>query len=555
MIKPQYALDRIGKLLLHKSPLSTNFFINFTVLPSIILAVLTIWSLDPSVWKSSEVHHFYIELIAVILGSILSFYYILHARILKDEFSLFLGIGFLVSSLIDLLHVVVSFTLVENMDFLRNFIPQTWFAGRIFLSAMLLIAVTRFSSSFEIQEEEKEVKRTVATGPDQHSRGNGKKKRNVLLLFMVVLGVFASSVALSSLFLAFPAAVLDDYSLHRPYEIPPLVLFLLALFFFYKKRLYLKKDVVYKGLVIYLVVDTFAQIVMSFSANPFDTAHNMAHVLKDIGYFANIVALAVSSIRHTIRLRESNELIKSQYLKLKESEKMKTEFINIAAHELRTPIQPILILSELFDHSPHDNSLIEVDEVKKDMEVINRNARKLQKITSDILDITKIEGHALKIEKKDFDLCEIISSTIHDCTVEIEQRGLDIVILCKCDYSGKPNGKEDGFVIEVDKNRISQVLSNLLKNAMKFTDNGAISVTVEKREKEVIVNVIDEGIGIQSTMFPRLFTKFATDSASGTGLGLYISKSIVEAHGGRIWAENNKDGKGATFSFSLPLSN
>ncbi|MDQ4073698.1 MAG: ATP-binding protein [Thermoproteota archaeon] len=555
-MNPKPRLNLLNRFLPYKFSSSTNFFINFTVLPAVLLTLLTIWSLNPGAWKSSEIHHFYIELIAVILGSTLSFYYILHARVLKDEFSLFLGIGFLVCSLIDLLHVMVSYALVENMDFLRYFIPQTWFAGRIFLSAMLLIAVTRFSSSFEAEAEEEEEKPKQAgdnNNIDQDTYKSVKKERSKPLIFMFVLGVFASSVALSSLFLVFPAAVLDDYSLHRPYEIPPLVLFSITLFFFYKKRLYLKKDVVYKGLAAYLVVDIFAQIIMSFSANPFDTAHNVSHVLKDVGYFVNIIALAVSSIRYSTRLKEINDLIKLQYEQLKESEKMKADFINIAAHELRTPVQPILILSELFDLKSKDSHLNEIDTVKKDMEVINRNAKKLQKITNDILDITKIESHSLRIEKTEFDLYRVIVNAIRDCMIEIEKRKQNTVILCKCDFNRKPANEDESIVIEADKNRINQVLSNLLNNAIKFTDNGSISVTIEKGKEEVVVNVIDEGPGIRSTMFPKLFTKFTTDSASGTGLGLYISKSIIEAHGGRIWAQNNNDGRGATFSFSLPL--
>ena len=141
--------------------------------------------------------------------------------------------------------------------------------------------------------------------------------------------------------------MLDDYSLHRPYEIPPLVLFSITLFFFYKKRLYIKKDIIYKGILGYLLVDIFSQIIMSYSTESFDTAHNMAHVLKDVGYFINIIALTLSSIQHIVKLRENNELIKNNIEKLKESEKMKDEFINVAAHELRTPIQPILGLSKI----------------------------------------------------------------------------------------------------------------------------------------------------------------------------------------------------------------
>ncbi len=118
----------------------------------------------------------------------------------------------------------------------------------------------------------------------------------------------------------------------------------MALIFFYKKRLYLKKDVLYKGILDYLLLDIFSQIITSYSTQSFDTAHNLAHVLKDVGYFVNIIALAISGIRYTINLKERNELIQNQYEKIKESEKIKDEFINIAAHELRTPIQPILAL-------------------------------------------------------------------------------------------------------------------------------------------------------------------------------------------------------------------
>ena len=125
-----------------------------------------------------------------------------------------------------------------------------------------------------------------------------------------------------------------------------------------------------------------------------------------------------------------------------------------------------------------------------------------------------------------------------------------------------PQKSNSDLMVEADRDRIDQAVSNLLNNAIKFTSKkgGIISVTAEKRngskndnQEEVVVNVVDTGKGIHHEIIPRLFTKFASKSNSGTGLGLYISKSIVESHGGRIWAENNPDGKGATFSFSLPI--
>jgi hypothetical protein len=122
------------------------------------------------------------------------------------------------------------------------------------------------------------------------------------MVYLVLLAVLATSVAVSSLFLVLPASVIDDYSIHRPYEIPPLVLFVIALFYFYKNQLYKRNDAFYKGILGYLIVDIFSQIIMSYSAQPFDTTHNIAHVLKDAGYFINIIALALSSIQYKVMI-------------------------------------------------------------------------------------------------------------------------------------------------------------------------------------------------------------------------------------------------------------
>ena len=141
-----------------------------------------------------------------------------------------------------MLHVIVSITLIENIDFLKYFIPQTWFAGRFFLSAMLLIAVVKYS--YTSKEEEEDLVNLDKQYDTHQSLTSKNRKKNIIdnsILYIIILGVLASSIALSSLFLVFPVSVFDDYSVHRPYEIPPLILFVLALFFFYKKRLYLKK--------------------------------------------------------------------------------------------------------------------------------------------------------------------------------------------------------------------------------------------------------------------------------------------------------------------------
>ncbi len=540
--------------------LANKTFLKYTLLPTIPLSIIAILSLDPSIWMGSEIHHFYIELFGTILAGVPSFYYILHARKLNDKFSLFVGIGFLVSALIDLLHVAVSFSLIENVYFLKHFIPQTWFAGRIFLSSMLLIAISKYSilSPFEeIKGDDKELFNMKLAMISSFANTTKRKRRENSEKYYYLYnssGVFAGSIAVFSLFIIFPISVLDEYSLHRPYEIPPLIIFSLTLFFFYKKHLYLKKDIIYKGILAYLIVDIFSQIVMSYSTTSFDTAHNIAHVLKDVGYFINIIALALSSVQHIVNLRESNELIKKQYEKIKESEKMKNDFINIAAHELRTPIQPILGLSKILSDRTG-----QIENYKEHIDIIFKNAKRLHKLADDILDASKIESHSLKINKEQFDLVEVVSTAIKDQVNQLGKDNENIVFSFNVNAGNlkekNRNTKDDSIMVKADKNRINQVLSNLLGNAIKFTQEGSsISVMIKKNNKEIIVGVRDDGQGINREILPKLFDKFITDSTSGTGLGLYICKNIIEAHDGKIWAENNRTGKGATITFSLPLN-
>ena len=556
------SLSEKSKSLLHSK---YEILIKYTLVPSIPLSVIAILSSNPNIWVASEVHHFYIGLIAVILAAVLAFYYIARARALNDTFSLFVGIGFLTSALIDLLHVIVAYIAIDNPIFLKYFIPQTWFAGRIFLSAMLVVAIVKFSS-LSSSDFEGEGKKGREEEEEEHKPGRIKLPKTVIVyVYFIPLAILAASVAISSLFLVLPASVVDNYSIHRPYEIPSLLLFIIALFYFYKNQLHKRKDAFYKGLLGYLIVDIFAQIIMSYSAMSFDTAHNVAHVLKDAGYFINIMALAVSSIEYNAKLREINqrlkesnekltqreELIRVQYERLKESDNMKNEFINVAAHELRTPIQPILSLTEVL------HSKIKEPQQQELVDVTIRNAKRLQRLTEDILDVTKIESHSLNLKKEPFNLNDIITNVMEDIIANIVKKNQDANLI-KLAY------QPHDIFIEADKARITQVISNILNNAIKFTEakvnkgGGIINIKAEKVDDsgQVIVSIKDTGTGIDPEILPRLFEKFATKSESGTGLGLYICKSIVEAHGGRIWA-NNSDGiggEGATFTFSLPIS-
>ncbi|MFL6458444.1 MAG: ATP-binding protein [Nitrososphaeraceae archaeon] len=236
---------------------------------------------------------------------------------------------------------------------------------------------------------------------------------------------------------------------------------------------------------------------------------------------------------------------------LKRADKMQKEFINIASHELRTPTQAILSYSELLQKHP---------ERKEEMiQALSRNAGRLQRLTDDILDVTRIESETLMLKIEPLNIGDLISSIVEDYRNQIEKNNDNVEL-----YHYKPENNDDSIIVEADRARLIQVISNLLDNAVKFTNKqynkrGSIYVNVEKKNKngnkkqEVIVAIKDNGTGIDPEIMPRLFTRFATKSETGTGLGLFISKSIIEVHSGRIWAENNTDGDGATFTFSLPI--
>jgi signal transduction histidine kinase len=215
--------------------------------------------------------------------------------------------------------------------------------------------------------------------------------------------------------------------------------------------------------------------------------------------------------------------------------KMQKEFVNIAAHELRTPVQPILGMAEILE--------AEFGNRRDDIRIITRNARRLERLTQDILDVTRIESQSLNLVVEKFDIGELIETLVQDYRSRVlNGDGNELQYL----------QKEESLPIEGDKERLTQVITNFVDNALRFTKNGQVYVTAEREPDGVRVSVGDTGIGIDAYILPRLFTKFASKGERGTGLGLFISKSIIEAHGGKIWGANNSDGKGATFAFAIP---
>lgn len=303
-----------------------------------------------------------------------------------------------------------------------------------------------------------------------------------------------------------------------------------------------------------LIVDNKTSLVMELK----DDSKKTFHEAIGLSTYSNSKAGVLSYVSMFESLWKQTEL----YEKLKSHEKMQKEFINIAAHELRTPIVPILNLSELlYSNAKGEQRQVQEEQQKEMLEIILRNANRLHQLAEDILDVTRIESQTLRIRKERFNLNDAIVDIVEHYGKQIANSNVKVMY--------EP-GEGGIILVEADRRRLIQVISNLLDNAIKFTEEGTVTVTTMERkddgdgagggEAEVVVSIKDTGTGIDPELMPRLFTKFATKSYRGTGLGLYISKSIIEAHGGRMWAENNKNGSdtkhnGATFYFTLPVMN
>ena len=316
-----------------------------------------------------------------------------------------------------------------------------------------------------------------------------------------------------------------------------------------------------------LIVDKRVSLVMELKDDTKETFHEAI----GLSTYSNSKAGVLSYVSIFENLWEQTELCQQ----LKKSEVLQKDFVHIAAHEFRNPIQPILAISQTLKSIINQNEsedsqevLIDKNKLNVYIDIIIRNTKKLISLTTNVLDITKIETNSLSLYKEIIDLRLFLIEHME----EYEKQMINnIGDGCKHNLNNKEkrktrldfaqlneNGRFDSFLAEVDRSRLSQVVSNLLDNAFKFTnEDDVIHIEVKKEfingQKYAVTTMKDTGSGIHEEILPKLFTKFATRSDKGTGLGLFISKNIIEAHGGRIWAKNNEDGKGATFSFSLPL--
>jgi signal transduction histidine kinase len=308
-------------------------------------------------------------------------------------------------------------------------------------------------------------------------------------------------------------------------------------------------------------VYTDNKFIVSNFGSLFDT------LLSEKEMLSSIISVKNQLERSNVQLRESNE-------RLRINSKNQKEFIHIAAHEFRTPTQAIMGFTEMLEVDPNN--------CHKYIDSISRNANRLEKLAEDLLDTAKIESDNLILNKEKTDLKEVLSTIIQSVKMDLENKQKKAKKVYKEFnnanntvkekepieirlYHGEkhPNTLSSSLYVMIDREKIIRAISNLLSNSIKSIgdDGGRITITISKRDKEknnsfekneILLSVKDTGKGINSEIHPKLFNKFTTNSSSGTGLGLYITKSIIEAHGGQVWAENNGDGRGATFSFSLP---
>jgi signal transduction histidine kinase len=248
------------------------------------------------------------------------------------------------------------------------------------------------------------------------------------------------------------------------------------------------------------------------------------------------------------------------YEKTAEADRIKDEFVNIAAHELRTPITPIIAAVEFIKRDfasiagnlekvVDDQTKKKFDDVHANLDMIARNTKKLLRLAEDILQVSRIQSGTFAIEMHENDVSAMIETTMQDIRKKYEDDRPNVMLR----HTLSSDNRLEPLQVLCDGPKIAQTLFNLLDNAMKFTENGTVEIALNQVGNELVFSVRDSGAGIDPLIIGKLFEKFVTKSSGGTGLGLYLCKKIVEAHGGRIWGQNNMGATGATFSFTLPM--
>lgn len=265
--------------------------------------------------------------------------------------------------------------------------------------------------------------------------------------------------------------------------------------------------------------------------------------------FTNVVALAVQNSRLYSSVEESRKSIRLANTRLKQLDKLKDEFVSLASHELRTPLTVIKSYLALLQQE-NDGKLNE-----KQREYIHRAydaTSRLNRLVTEMLDVSRIESGRLILNQKNTDISQVIQNIVNEILPKAQEQNM--VLETKSHIDGDT-------ILLFDEERIGEVLINLIGNALKYNhENGKVVVDLSRNENEVIVAVTDSGIGIKKGDLSKLFQKFGVvgdfakkKNLPSTGLGLYMSRIIIERHGGRIWAESKGEGNGSTFSFALPF--
>jgi len=487
-------------------------------------------------FQVSDEHFFYLQMFAFVFHALIAFYCLNRAIYLENRLFLFLGISFIASAIIELVHGIVSVNSIVEESFLGYFIPKTWAAGRLVDASIMIIAFGVLAKHLIKRDDNTKVSRDTTA-----------------LSSLAIIAIIGINSVIFSILSTFPNIVID-FPLSRPYDVLAAGLFVFAAVLFIKNRKFLVDDSLYKGLFAYLIISAFGELVISFSVDNLDTKFALGHILKDLGFFAIILTLpkslyaqykAKETLLDMIRLKNKElsrktKLLTKAYEQLEYKDKLKDEFISIASHELRSPVQPILGFAEL----AKDGSISH----QEAWDGIIKHALRLEKVSKTILDVSRIESKELKYNMRTLNINKLVDSVVEYHKVNLKKTVSIEVILDKCEVK-----------VLADHNLFTQVLDNIIGNAQKFTEQGTITIEtrVIAKENKIEILVRDTGPGVLPDVLPNIFDKFVTKNPTaanvhGAGLGLYISKAIVTAHQGKISIFNNKE-KGATVKIELPI--
>ena len=499
-----------------KSFLTLKNILKFSIIPLVPLLILAVISNDPYLWIVNGVDHFYFEMVSVVLSFIVAYFCIMRGYVFKDKFSLFIGLGFHVGGMVDLLHGIFAILNFGDIVFESYFIPQTWVAGRIVMGIVLMIAVIKYKN--------------------WHDQKISGSMLRLIVPYTLGLAALATAVVGLSIIQPFPFVIID-FLIQRPYEMIGAMLFLTALIFFYKNGLHENTDNFFKGIVIAILIDVFANVIISYSSFVFDTAFNVAHTLKNVSLFIFVMALA-SSITQQYRIKNDlTEKLKKTLELEKELAVTKAtlknerlvaigELASSLAHDLRNPLSIIkneIGIMELRDSNPSEKT-------QKGRDVIHRSVQRMAHQLDSVMDFVRTKP----LNVKNLSLNNLIQDQIKSLAIPSEI---------------KINLPENDHKITCDSIQMGIVFTNIIYNAVQAMKNsGEINIKVFENLENTVIEFQDSGPGIPEMNLKKIFDALYTTKNTGTGLGLASCKTIIKQHGGKISVKNNP----TTFTITIP---